>query len=178
MKAKNAQRKISAKGFTLVETLVYLALFVLIIGALVNCVVILGNSYRNVQSVQAIESSAIASMDRIIREARESTSIDTVNSTFGVSSNPVLALNSVNASGTAVAIKFSLSGGRIRLSENSVDLGPLTAADVEVSSLVFRQYTTSNSSAIKVEMTLSSASTSGMYFSKNFYGTAVLRGSY
>jgi len=164
-------------GFTLVETLVYLGLAVILLSGIVQAIVTLTAAYRNVKTARDIESSAIAVMDRIVRDTRDATSINTAQSTFNL--NPgILYLNTYNASSTAITDKYYVANQRVMLSENGVLLGPLTSADVAVSSLIFRSYSTSTSNAVKIELTLTSASTSRVYITKNFYGTAVLRGSY
>ena len=63
------------------------------------------------------------------------------------------------------------------LRQDSVDVGSLTRSDVTVTNLVFRLSDNGTSKAVKIEMTLESivASTTKI---KNFYGSAVLRGSY
>ena len=118
-------------------------------------------------------------MDRIIREARSALSVDTIGSSFNVSAG-ILSLNTTNANGSSTVIKFSLATTtqRIMLYEDGVSLGPLTSDNVAVTSLVFRHYSTTTASAIKVEMIIEGTSTSTFNVSENFYGTAVVRGSY
>ncbi len=174
---KKTHSTMQAGGFTLVESLVYLAIFVVLLAGIVNAISVLSSSYRNVRTARSIESSAISLMDRIIREVRNSTSIDSAQSSFGI--NPgSLSLNVVDGSGNPSTIRFYVSNQRVILEENGMSLGPVTASNVTVSSLVFRSYSTTTSSAVKIEMTLSSASTSKVFVTRNFYGTAVLRGSY
>ena len=69
-------------------------------------------------------------------------------------------------------MKFSLSGGQVLLTTNATS--SLTAANVNVTSLIFYLATSTHSSAVRIMMTLSSTST----LSRNFYDTAVLRESY
>ncbi len=165
------------KGFSLVETLVYLALLVLMLLGVVNTLTALVSSYRKVSAVRAIETSAINSMDRILRETKDATGIDSALSSFNVTSG-ALALYGLDANGSSTPMKFALSGGRIVLYENNISLGPITSEDVNVTSLVFRQYSTTTSSAIKVEMIMTNVASSSFAITKNFYGTAVLRGTY
>lgn len=165
------------KGFTLIEALVYIALLTVMFLGVVKTLTLLSTSYRKVEAVRSLETSAIISMDRILRVTKDATSIDTAQSSFNVSSG-VLALNGLDANSTPVSISFSLSGGRIMLAENGVNLGPLTTGDTNVTSLIFRQYSTTTSSAVKVEMIMTNASSAPFSTTRNFYGTAVLRGSY
>lgn len=172
-------RKNKNSGTSLAEAMVYVAILIVIFAGIVRGVFMLSSSYRNVKTYRAIESSAVTSMDRMIREIRNATSVNTAQTAYGISSGS-LALNSLNASGTASSVRFfvSTSTSRLFLEENGVNVGPLTPSSVIVSNLTFRSFATSTSAAVKIEMTIASASSSSVYFSKNFYGTAVLRGSY
>lgn len=170
-------KKDNQKGFTLVETIVYLALFVILLVGIINSVLMLTGSYRNVRVSRSIESSAINTMDRIIREVRNADSIDYSQSNFGI--NPsALSLNTIDESGNSGTVRFYVQGNRVYLQENGVVSGPLTNANVTVSSLVFRNITSTSSTAVKVEMSISSTSTNSVFITRDFQGTAVIRGSY
>ena len=166
-------------GTSLAEAMVYIALLVIIFAGIVRGVFMLSTSYRNVKTYRSIESSAVSSMDRMVREIRNATDVNTAQTSYGISAGS-LALNSINASGTASTVRFyvSTSTSRLYLEENGVNVGPLTPSNVIVSNLTFRSFSTSTVSAVKIEMTVASASSSSVFFSRNFYGTALLRGSY
>ncbi len=167
------------KGFTIIESVIYIALLVIMTGALVEAMVKLSVYYRQVNEIVAVESSGINAMDRIIRETRSASSINSAGSAFNISSG-ALSLNTTNAVGSSTVIKFALATttGKIMLYEDNASLGPLTSENAFVSSLVFKQYSTTTSAAVKVEMIIDGMSSSTSHVSENFYGTAVLRGSY
>jgi Tfp pilus assembly protein PilW len=166
------------KGTSIVEALVYIAILVMLFAGIVRGVFMLTTSYRNVKVYRSIEVTAVNVMERMIREIRNATSVNTAQTSYTVSPGS-LSLNTTNASGTAMTVRFyvATSTSRMYMEENGVNLGPLTPSDISVSSLVFKSFSTSTSAAVKIEMTLSSAS-SAVSFSKNFYSTAVIRGSY
>ncbi len=178
IKFKNTYKR----GFSILESLVYVAILSVMLIAVINAMQLLASSYRGIKSLRSVEVAAINSMDRIIRETRSATSVNTAQTTFNVnlaqSTSTAFTLNGLDASSTAVTIQFYVSGSRLMLKENGITLGPLTPGNVAVTSLVFRSYSTTTSSAVKVEMIIDTASSSGVTTSKNFYGTAVLRGSY
>lgn len=162
----------SQTGYSLVEMLIYISMLIILLVAIIQGVIMLSSSYINIKAVRSIENSAFTAINRLENDIRSSTSIDTSTSTFGV--NPgMLKLNI----GTSTTVRFYLSNQRLYVEENGSNTGPLTFANVRVTSLVFRNITTTNSSAIKIEMTLQSSSTAGI-LNKNFYMTTVLRGSY
>src|ERR1041385_3348551 len=164
------------RGMTIVEMLFYIAILVVLTGVTVSTLISLSNIYRNLRSLEAVNESAQSSLERIVRESRGATSIDTTQSTLG-SSPGNLFLYSLDQNGATTTVQFYVSNSAIRIKEAGVDAGPLTASNVRVTNLVFRRIATSTSQAVKIEMTLESG-TSTNYVSKNFYSTAVLRGSY
>lgn len=167
------------RGFSLAESLVYMALLVFLLVGIINAIVMLTSMYRNVRTARAIESSAISLMDRIVREVRNADSVNSAQTSWNISSGS-LGLNSTDQSGTPTTIRFYIatSTSRAMIEENGASLGPITDGNVIVTNLIFRSYATTTSSAVKIEMTITSASTSPIFISRNFYGTAVLRGSY
>jgi prepilin-type N-terminal cleavage/methylation domain-containing protein len=162
------------KGFSLVEMLFYLAILSLLLLVVINCVVIIVSSYRNVRAEQTIENSAVAAMDRITEEIRNAVSVDSLNSTLG-SSPGILSLNTATTS--PAQIKFDGSTSTLAVYEDGSYSGPLFSGEARVKSLIFRSISTTTSSAIRIELEVESG-TSTSYVSKKFYDTAILRGSY
>jgi len=165
-----------ARGFTLIELLVYTGILVIIMAVAVSTLLSLSRSVRTVSSAQLVESAAEVSLDRMMREARGAQSIDMAESSLGVSPGQ-LTLDTTDAGGASTTVEFFLSGQTLRIKEAGADVGPLTPTSTRVTALSFRKIQTANSQAVKIEMTVESG-TSTSYRSKNFYGTAVLRGSY
>lgn len=163
-------------GFTLIEMLIYAGILVIIMAVVVSTLLALSRSYRTLSVAQQVESAAEVSLDRMLRETRSATSIDTAQSAFGTSTGK-LTLNTTDSNGNATTIQFFLSGQTLRIKEAGVDVGPLTPTSTRVTNLTFRHITTAISHAVKVDMTIESGQDTS-YRSKNFYGTAVLRGSY
>lgn len=162
------------KGFTLVETIIYLFLFVSLVLGIINSTVLLSKNYRNVKAIRSIENSAIGAMDRMTREIRDAT--DIASATYNT--NPgELILDGTDSAGDSETIRFYVSNGRLMLDRDGVNIGQLTQSDVTVSSLVFRSVSTTTSSAVKIEMSISNGSGASA-ISKNFYNTAILRSSY
>ncbi|HEY1037484.1 MAG TPA: type II secretion system protein [Candidatus Paceibacterota bacterium] len=176
-KAPSANIIAPSKGFTLIESLVYIALLVILFVGIVQAVAMLSSSYRSVRTVRSVESSATQAIDRMAREIRNADEVNAAQTVFD--NNPgSLSLLTSDDEGNESTLRFHVSGGRLMLEENGSSLGPVTAADVVVTSLVFRSFATTTSAAVKIELNLSSASTSPYVVNEKFYGTAVLRGSY
>ena len=159
-------------GYSLIETIVYTALLVMLVGAITFGTKILLDAYKRTKTIRQIEVAALDSMDRMTREIRNADSVDGANSAYNASPG-VLQLIS---GGGATTTKFYISGQKLFIDENGSSIGTLTNTGIKVSSLVFRHIQATSSEAIKVELTLTSSSTP--VISKNFYDSAVVRGSY
>jgi hypothetical protein len=157
-----------SQGYTLVETVLYCALVVLLLGAIVNAGVLLARSHRQIIEAKNVQVSALSVMDQVTRNIRNAESIDGSETVYG-SANGSLQLRSLDSVGTTHTIKFYLSSGQVVVNKDGVLFGPLTDARSSVTSLVFYQINTGNSLGVKVELTVEG---------KKFYQTAMLRGSY
>lgn len=164
------------RGYSLVELIIYMALMTVLLAGVVQSTLLLTQGYRNVKAVRNIENSAIYSMDRMVREIRNAKSVDGSQTTYNSAAGS-LKLNTTDDVGTAQTVRFYLSGGKLMLQRNGADIGPLSVSSANVSSLIFRLISTSTSQAIKIELTVESG-TSTAYFTKNFYETATIRGTY
>jgi len=164
------------KGSSLLETLIYMFIFGLLSLAVTNALISLTRSYALIRSSASLESVAEVAMERISRDTRESLSVDFGSSVFDVSPG-VLYLNTKDQSGLDMTLRFFLSSGAVHVEENGTDLGPLSTSKATITRLVFTPITTVNSKGIKIELS-AEAGTSTSYKTRNFYTTAVLRGSY
>ena len=164
------------QGFTLIEMLVYIALVAIIIGALVNTLVVLAQSYKQVLASRTLDSSALLSLDRMTSVIRSSGSIDFSNTTLN-SSAGVLTLNAHDANGAAYTAKFYVQDGVIHMDTNGVFEDRLTSSSTAVTSLMFRYIDTPVSDAVRIELTLA-ADVNGYNKVENYYTTAILKNSY
>ena len=168
-----------AKGFTLVETIFYLAFLVILIGIVVTFVVSISKTYQNIQATKNVESSAVFSLERMTRDIRNAISVNTAQSALATSTAGVLLLNTTDVAGNPQTIEFYVDAntGAIAVDSNGSYIGPLTLAGVTVNALEFRLTTSTNSQAVKIDLGLTSV-VGGASTTKNFYSTVVLRGSY
>jgi Tfp pilus assembly protein PilW len=173
---KNLRGTKTSSGASILEMLVYVGILVIIVAAVGSAVLALSRVYRSIVSEQQIEEGGQTALERILRETRGASSIDSVNSTFA-STTGKLTLNTTDSSGSATTVQFYISGQSLRVKEMGSDIGPLVPSGAKVTRFYLYSISTSVSSAVKVELTVESG-TSTSYRSKNFYGTAVLRGSY
>ena len=161
------------RGFSLIEMVVYISILTFMLVIVLEVVFSVTRSQRVIRSVRDIENSALVSLERIERETRGAESISTASSTLGTSPG-VLVLNSLDEEGGSRTVEFSLLNGQLRLKEDGVDTGALTASGTVVTNLVFRRFASSTVEGIKTELTIESG-TSTHYRTESFYSSARLR---
>ena len=166
----------SGKGYTLIELLIYTGILILLVAVVGSTLLSIARTYRSIAAEQAVESAAHDGLGRMVQEIRNATSIDTGGSVLTTSPGQ-LSLNTKDLSGAAQVVQFFLSGQVLHAREAGVDMGPLSPAAARITNLVFRSVTTSRSTAIKIEMTVESG-TSTSYRVRSFYDTALMRPSY
>lgn len=160
------------KGFSLIETVIYVSLLAIILVVLINTIFTMNRLYRYLNLSRHIQTSAITALDRMVRDIRDAESVNVGASTLGTSPG-VLTLNTTTSSNNPQTFQFFVSNGVLIVKQDEVDIGPLTLSDVVVDNLIFRHIVTGVSKAVKIEMTLKAGTSTA-----NFYATAVLRDSY
>lgn len=168
------------KGSSLLETIIYIAIFGIISIAVISSSVVVINSFSNTRVTRNMLESGNTAMERMTREIRQATSIDIANSSLGV--NPgYLQLNTVDSLGAARVVKFSVTNGILNLYQGATNPPTLTDSllgqNITVSNLVFRRISIPTGEAVKIEMTLLNNSTKNP-LTRNFYDTVILRGGY
>lgn len=166
-----------SKGFTIIEILLYCALFITVSTMLIGSLLGMMKGYNGTRIDNDLLDSGHVAMERMTREIRGAVSINTGSSTFA--SNPgVLLLNSLDSSGTAKTVRFGLSSGVLQITDSTDGTArDLTGSKVTVTSLIFRNVATTNDTAVRIEMTIQS-NRSGTGKSISLYDTVVLRGGY
>ncbi|MEK7117927.1 MAG: hypothetical protein AAB861_04120 [Patescibacteria group bacterium] len=163
-------------GLTIVETLIYIGIFVIALTVIVQMMFSLTKTHRLVKLKQSLEASGTISMERMLREIRNATSIDMVNSALG-SSPGKLVLTGTDENGNNYTLEFSIANGAIMLSKNGASAGPLTTPGISATSLVFRNISNSVSSGVRIELSLSGAIGTEIK-NLDLFGFAILRNSY
>lgn len=164
--------KNSKKGFTLVEMLVYVAILSVLSVVVINTSLSLARSYNSLKVSRNINSAAIISFERMTRDIRLATNVDTSTSTLN--SHPGRLGLEI---GTATTSHYYLDGTTLRVIENGVDAGALTTGDVEITNLIFRTVTDNTLQAVKIEMTIEST-LGNTTKTEKFYDFVTLRGTY
>ncbi len=164
-------------GYTLVELLIVIAITAVLMTAVSQATTSMYTTYRNVIALRQIESASVSILDRLTREIKNATSIDMTNSVFDSDTGRV-SLNISSSTGN-INTQIYASSSRLYVKKNGIELGPLSPSDVTVSIISYNLLGTSTNSAtaIRVELVLE-ASTAQIHWSKSFYSTAIMRGTY
>lgn len=125
-------------AFTLIELILYVALSVVVITAMLHFMVTLNNTRGEEGSRIELQQQLRFAAERMTAAARHAQQIDAASSVFG-SASGVLALT---MSGSTNPTIFSLSGGSVYARE-SVNAGRLTTKDVIIEELRFQNLSAS-----------------------------------
>ncbi len=156
-------------GFSVIETIFYIALFAILSIAVINAMITMTKAFRETAlHTELIQSGII--MEKISREVKQALSIDTISATN-------LKLNTKDDAGADKTVEFVISGSNIRFLENNVFTGNLNTPNIVVSNLSFTQITTAKGTAVKISFTIRSTRDS-LNRTYDFYDTVVLRGDY
>lgn len=164
------------RGFTMVEMVIYIAFFAMLSVLSVNATILVMKSFYTLRITQNISQSATTAMERMSREIRNAYDVDTLNSTLAPTSPGRLTLLTKDASGNPSSVEFYVTGSQLNMKVGGIDKGSLMTKSVTLTNLVFYSISTTNSKAVKIEMSLRD-SRSDIVKTVKFYDTIVLRGS-
>jgi type II secretory pathway pseudopilin PulG len=174
---KVLQNTSKQSGYTLPEALVYITVLVFLAIVTVSSLIALTRTFVALSVTHAINQSATALTDRMVREIRSATSIDIGASTLG-STPGHLVLNTTDDAGDPTTIEFYISGDAFVVKEGAGSAVSLVRGDVIVTPLVFERFAgVGGQEAVWFTVTLT---TSRAFTSKEkiFSSGAVLRGGY
>lgn len=161
-------RQNKRSGFSLIESIIYLAILSTMVVVVVNVLLITAKSYGNLKTSRNINNSVITSFERMTRDIKSADDIVVVESVFDTHPGKLTIQSG------ATTTEFYLSNGILRVKENTVDTGPLTQQESSIDNLVFKLLDNGTSKAVRIEMTMSIIY-KNITKTKKFYTTAVLR---
>lgn len=159
------------RGYTLMEAVVYVAILAVFSVIAVNAIIIILGSFRHVRAERTVNTAATVAFERVVREARAAASITTANSSFDTHPGR-LTLSLPNAA----TREFYIENGVLRVKEDGVYAGTLTASTTVIDSLIFRHLDHGTTQGVRIELTIHDTRDPGA--TRQFADTAVLRGTY
>ena len=166
---KNINNK--KRGYTLLEIIFYIAIFSVLTLVVIDAIIVMTKAFKET-SIQTnfVQSSTI--MERISREIRKATGINSINN-----NGNNLILDTKDDAGDNKTVEFLLSGSDLQLKENDILIGNLNTPNIIITNLSFTQITTTKGLAVRVIFSARS-SKDGSGRIEDFYDTIVLRGKY
>ncbi|MDO8430363.1 MAG: hypothetical protein Q7S72_00010 [Candidatus Taylorbacteria bacterium] len=163
------------RGFTLVETLFYIAGLVLLLLVISTILLYMYDWYRVVTIGPRVEQVGLTLVDKITRDIHGSGVIDTAQSSLNTT-NGALALTGTLDS-VPVTRRFSLLNGCVAYQQNGGVATCLSPNGMTVTRLLFIQADTPISTAVKFDIDIAYRTKQGTT-TKIYSGFAILRQSY
>jgi prepilin-type N-terminal cleavage/methylation domain-containing protein len=159
------------KGFTLIEMLVYIAIFMIVSTASVTLLLSLDDFIDQYQVETALYRSGSSIMEQVVVELRQADQFDVANSLTENSSTGVLAI--VNGAATT---RFTKLGDDIVLTKDDVNFGNLNSERVIVTGFTVYRYTSAAGTLVRVHLQLAT-SVDDTTKTVDLYGGAIIRGA-
>jgi type II secretory pathway pseudopilin PulG len=162
-------------GYSLVETLIYIALLAIILVGLLQSMNLMLRSWRESQSRTILAQSGALAMARLAHDIRAASGIDSGGSSFGTTTGSIKV--TMSDAGVSTSTTFYATSSMLYVAQGTGTAAALLPSNIGVQGFTVYQITTANSQAVRIVLILQTATTS-VPVSATFYDTFVLRGSY
>jgi len=142
------------KGFTLIETLIYLAIVALAVTSFLVFSIGIANSRTKNYVSQEVQGNSRTGLDLITQRIRAATGLNTASSTFGADPGVLSLVMADNAKNPTI-IDLSADDGVLQIAEGVGSTVPITSDEVKVTNLVFGDLSASSTREnIRIEITV------------------------
>jgi len=155
---------VKSVGFTLVETLIYIAIIGGMAATFVSYSLNISGAREKTYGAQEIHANARMVLDTISKKIMAANGVNAASSTFG--SDPgVLVLTMASSTLSPTVINLSTSTRALQIKEGSGSAMPITGSYTRVVNLVFTNLSASSTKEnIKINLTMNSASTTDVIY--------------
>lgn len=154
-------------GYSLIETLIYVALIGAMIILTSSSLVSVYRTLTLLQTERKVLATGSTALEVMLQDIRAASSVNVAGSVFGTSPG-MLKLGTIT---------YTLANGVLSRQVGQSPTSSLTAQGVQANSLFFYRASSTISQIISVRLTLSAGSGISST-TKQFYGSGVLRGTY
>ncbi len=173
MKLRERQQRTGKRGFSLVEVLVYLAIFLVVATASVGFMFSLHDMVGQYRLETVLYRSGSGVMEQLLLAIRQADRVDVANT---IEDDPLLGKLTVENAATTTT--FALTAGALDLSINGVLYSDLTSDQVTVDGFTVYYYPLSDGREfVRVKLDLTGTVDAGISKSITLYGGAVVRGA-
>ncbi len=148
------EKKNDKKGFTLVEIIVYVALFGIIVSVILNVILFIFTMNKKIASYSQVNSDALSAMERIIYEVTNSEYI--YDATSSAAQLSLATSNYATVNDDLTFLDFYVEGGTLFMKQDGSGSVPLTSGNVSVSALSFSYYENGSKDSVTIDLTLQS----------------------
>jgi hypothetical protein len=163
------------RGFTLVETLTYGVGLVIILGGLSVFLFYLYNWYRIATVPTRVDAAGLSLMNQVMTDLRVANTVNDTDSMYSTANGSISMTTSSGSSATTTV--YSLENGHLKSKIGTAATSTTSADDIYISGFYVKKLTTSNSTAIRVELDID-YSIKGATSTKIYSDLAILRQSY
>lgn len=170
-----AQQRRLRGGFTLIETLIYGAGLVIVLGGMAAFLFYLYAWYRSATVPARADAAGLALASQIAADIRAANTVNALSSAFNTKNGVVSVTSSSGANSTTTV--YSLQNGAILEKVGTAATTTVSASDIWVSGFYATLLSNSNSSAVRFELDVDYHLSSGTTTMK-YADMAILRQSY
>lgn len=171
MRHFNVSKLSFKKGFTLVEMLIYIAIFMVVSTASVTFLLSLSDFIDHYKVETALYRSGTNVMEQIILSVRQADNVDLVNTV-----EDLPAIGKLTVEHGASSTSFVINAGSLDLTIDGKELGDMTASVVTVDGFTVYYYPMAKGEFVRVKLDLT-ATVGGVTKSITLYGGSAVRGS-
>lgn len=159
------------RGFTLIEILVYIAIFLVLSTAAIATMLSFADSFARYRAEKFLTEQVRSSFEILLADVRNASAVDQVGSTLGTSPS-TLVLGYAAEDRT-----YALTGGALTRTINAGTPAAITASPVTVSAFTATYFDMMTTELVRVSIT-ASATVGDTTVTETYTSSAVLRGSY
>lgn len=141
------------KGFTLVETLIYVTIIGVVVSSFISFGVSISNSRNKTYVVEEVQANARVAFELISRTIRSASGVNISTSIFNTDPG-VLSLSMDNSLKNPTIIKLDQDNGVLQIQEGLNPPVAFTSNEVKISNLVFSNLSSGNRENISIDMTV------------------------
>lgn len=167
------------KGTSIIELLIYGAILAFISLFAVNTLLTVTAAFSQARTERLINTNAQNILGRLIREIRFAQTVDNASVFDANPSDLMLKTFMSSTDDTPASVEFSVNNKNLLMKTRSANIIQLNTGNVTIQLFTAQKITNASASTtgIKFQITIQASSTK-INIQKNFYGTAILRGSY
>ncbi len=147
-------KKNDKRGFTLVEIVIYVALFGIIVSVILNVILFIFTMNKKIASYSQVNSDALSAMERMVYEVANSEYV--YDATSNATQLSIATGSYATANDSITFIDFYVEGGTLFMKQDGSVPVPLTSSNVSVSALNYSYYENGSKDSVSIDLSMQS----------------------